>query len=481
MTLNTDIVSRLAAFFNEAIHSLRDGLVFFGGPRNIIRYTFDILLVTLFIYYILRILQDTRAWQLVKGLVWVFIAYIACNIFQMELMIYLFNRLSVAMAFIIAVVFQPELRRSLESLGLRSFSSSSLSSAIAPMEEQEQTYTTRIIDQVIDACIKMAKSYTGALIVFERTSKLTDLVEQEHAVILDSSVTSTMLQSVFYKGSPLHDGALIIQNGRISAARCHIPLSENVDLQDGLGTRHRAALGASEYGDAVALAVSEERGSISLALGGVLYPMRSIDELKQNLLFLFGVTDTRHQSLGKRLKDRYRNTREEKKAAKSTVVSAESAGDVPVAIWKERKKTRRKISPIQRILLFLLSFVFAASFWVYIQVYTNPVVYGKSITLTLKFENQDILDEQGLSINYPFTTVTTQIAGRQRDLDRIPADANEDFMAVIDFSNMPPGGFEPEPYEFPIIIRQLDNSYYCRIDPAIPDSIDITIYRTASE
>ena len=484
--MSGNIIDEFREFFNEAIRSLQNGLIFFGGPSDYIRYIVDILLITLLMYSLLRVLRETRAWQLLKGIVLILFVSFVCILLQMEMVTFLFTNVLSLVAIAIVVVMQPELRRALESVGLRSFFSSTLSNAIAPAEEQGDIYTARLIDEIVDACVKMMHSYTGALIIFERTSKLNELVSQANVVALDSSVTSTMLQSIFYKGSPLHDGALVIQNGRITAARCHIPLSDNVSLKDGMGTRHRAALGASELGDAVAIAVSEERGTISIALDGSLYPMKNGEELKKNLLLLFGISEEKHYTLGRRIRDRYIQNKKEHhsfhrkkkiekdendgKSEKWKDTSSRSEIPVPVTARTERRKSKR-ISRLAKFFLFLLSLVISASLWVYIQVTTNPVVPNKTINLTLSFINEDVLQANGWAPEFPYTGVTIQLSGRKKELDKISSDANEDFTAFIDFAGTEGPGVHT--YDVHIVS---DRPFYYNIKMVNPDKYTMTIY-----
>ena len=487
--MNENIVTELTRFFNEALRSLQDGLVFFGGPLDYVRYVVDILLITVFIYSILRILRETRAWQLLKGIALILFVAVVCILLQMEMVTFIFTNILSLVAIALVVIFQPELRRALESVGLRTFFSSTISSAIAPNEELAEMYTVRLIDQVVDASVKMSETYTGALIIFERTSKLSDLMKQENAVTLDASVTSTMLQSIFYKGSPLHDGALLIQNGRISAARCHIPLSENAPLKEGLGTRHRAALGASEYGDAVAIAISEERGTISLALNGVLYQMKNAEELKKNLLYLFGVSEVKNYSFGQRIKDRYQQNKKEHIAARKNkkknknkdgeLLEASSEQNVVLdsekpIVAREKTKKSKGTSRLQKVFLMLLSLVFSLSLWLYIQVTTNPVVPNKTVVLTLSFQNEQVLEEQNLSADYPYTTITVSLSGRKKELDKIASDPNEDFKAYIDFAETT----EPGVYTYDI---QVISNRYFNIKTVNPESFVMTIYEEGEQ
>ncbi len=156
------------------------------------------------------------------------------------------------MAIAFVVIFQPELRRALETVGRSSFNM--ISSAITQEEGKESSGSVHnMIESIVRACESMSETFTGALIIIERSTKLGDFVEQENVVQLDAAVSSTFLQQIFYKGSPLHDGAILIRDGRVSAARVHVPLSDNYHLRRDYGTRHRAAIGASEIGDTLLL------------------------------------------------------------------------------------------------------------------------------------------------------------------------------------------------------------------------------------
>ena len=161
------------------------------------------------------------------------------------------------------IVFQPEIRRILEQLGSKNIR---LLRTLAP--EKELPELERAIDQTVLACTEMSQSRTGALIVFERENLLDDMVRS--GTVLDAAVSSELLKNIFFVKAPMHDGAVIVRNGRVLGAGCMLPLSKNVNLSRELGMRHRAGIGMSENADAVVVIVSEETGSISVAIGGML-------------------------------------------------------------------------------------------------------------------------------------------------------------------------------------------------------------------
>ena len=193
-------------FIREVFSSLDSGYMFFGGPLDLVRYVIDILLVTFVLYSILRIIRDTRAWQLLKGVLLILAFVLVCSFLGLEMVGFIFNKLLYIIAILFVVIFQPELRHALETVGLKSFSS--FSNVILNDDSDEQLKYVSMVDEIVKACTEMSKTYTGAIMLLERSTKLSELLKQENVVRLDSSVTNSMLQSIFYKGSPMHDGAL---------------------------------------------------------------------------------------------------------------------------------------------------------------------------------------------------------------------------------------------------------------------------------
>ena len=183
------------------------------------------------------------------------------NILQLTMVNYLFRAILTWGIVVIAIVFQPELRRILERVGRSKLSSLMLRNDMVPMEEQA-------ILEIVHACSEMSWSRTGALIIFERRENLNDIIKT--GTVVNADVKDELVRNIFYEGAPLHDGAMIIRSGRIHAAGCVLPLSPNPNLAKELGTRHRAAVGMSERFDSISLVVSEETGSISIAMDGKL-------------------------------------------------------------------------------------------------------------------------------------------------------------------------------------------------------------------
>lgn len=239
----------------------------------------DVLLVTLIIYGILMLIQGTQADQLVRGIIIVLlVAGVVGYFFQLRIFNWLLATTIPALLFAIPVIFQPELRRMLEQLGRTGTVISH------PWQGHVGNNVDKITDEMVNACARLAERRTGALVVLERTTGLEEYVQT--GVRINGEVTADLLTQVFFPGSPLHDGAAIVRGDRVVAARCILPLSENVDLDPELGTRHRAAIGVTERSDAVCLVVSEEAGSVSVANNGHLVRHLTSDKLRKVLLAL---------------------------------------------------------------------------------------------------------------------------------------------------------------------------------------------------
>ena len=230
----------------------------------------DIIIIAFLIYQLLGIINRTRAGQLAKGALLVLGVYLVAYILNMRTVTWLLNSLLQVGLLTLVVLFQPEIRRGLERMGQtdqwmyklfnvkgRYYNDTSLKGA----------WRSAII-AICDAAERFSETKTGALIVLERNTNLSEIVRTGTPV--NSAVNLEVLGTIFYEGTPLHDGAAIIENGRIKAAGCVLPLSNNLDLGKDMGTRHRACLGIAENSDAIAIVVSEETGIISMAKNGVL-------------------------------------------------------------------------------------------------------------------------------------------------------------------------------------------------------------------
>ena len=228
----------------------------------------DILIIAFLIYQLLGFVNRTRAGQLAKGALIVMAVYLVANILNMRTVTWLLNSLLQVGLLTLVVLFQPEIRRALERMGqtdqwaYRFFNKNRYNDT-----SLKGAWRSAII-AICDAAERFSETKTGALIVLERNTNLSEIVRTGTPV--NSAVNLEVLGTIFYEGTPLHDGAAIIENGRIKAAGCVLPLSNNLDLGKDMGTRHRACLGIAENSDAIAIVVSEETGIISMAKNGVL-------------------------------------------------------------------------------------------------------------------------------------------------------------------------------------------------------------------
>lgn len=221
----------------------------------------DILVVAFVIYKIILMLQTTSSARIAKSIVIILLLTALTSVLHMYLMNYLLDKILEIGLLALVIMFQPELRRVLEKLG-----SKSLREILST--KQEQRNIDYVISETVKACEIMSRERTGVLIVFERTSSLEDY--QKTGIVIDARVSSELLRNIFFTKASLHDGAVIIRNERIAAAGCVLPLTENRNISSDLGTRHRAGIGMSEVSDAVVVIVSEETGTISVAISGML-------------------------------------------------------------------------------------------------------------------------------------------------------------------------------------------------------------------
>jgi len=242
----------------------------------------EIIILAWLVYRLLVWIKTTRAWTLLKGIITILAVVSLVYILQMDTLIYIVNRgLSVAIITAV-VVFQPELRRALESLGERQFISNLL--PLGAMSNVEALFSDKTLTELVKATAEMAKVKTGALIVIMQNETLEEY--ERTGISLDAQVSSQLLINIFEHNTPLHDGAVVVRGDRITAATCYLPLSDNMALSKELGTRHRAGVGISEVTDSFTIIVSEETGHISTAYRGVLKRNLSQDELKKALTSL---------------------------------------------------------------------------------------------------------------------------------------------------------------------------------------------------
>lgn len=241
----------------------------------------DIVFVTLIIYGLIRLLRETRGVQLLKGLIWVVLAWGAVNLLNMEASTYIFKQGFDNLVILLVVLFQPEIRGVVERMGRGNVTISQLFPQTDKTKQQREE-TTWAIRQVCEVFRQFSADNTGALVVFERVTMLGEIVKT--GTLVEARVSRELVGNVFFPKSPLHDGAAIIRKGQLKAAGCILPLSQSNAIDPALGTRHRAALGMSEVSDAMVAVVSEETGMISLASNGVLRRDLSPEELELALM-----------------------------------------------------------------------------------------------------------------------------------------------------------------------------------------------------
>ncbi len=268
----------------------RNYLTWFTDPISTITLTnvLEIIILAFLVYSILLWIKNTKAWTLLKGIMVVVVCVSIVYLFQMDTLIYIVSR-AIDIAIIAAlVIFQPELRRALERIGEQQIFTS-----LFPMLDTKETserFSDRTVNEIVKATFEMARAKTGALIVIEQNIRLDEY--ERTGIVLDSVVTSQLLINIFEHNTPLHDGAVIVRENRITAATCYLPLSDNMMLSKELGTRHRAGVGISEVTDSLTVIVSEETGWVSVAYKGELTRNISQEKLREQLVILQNKTVT---------------------------------------------------------------------------------------------------------------------------------------------------------------------------------------------
>ena len=241
----------------------------------------DIIIVAFLIYGVVKLVRETRAWQLVKGLFLLVILFIISSYFNL-VMVSRVLAYFLQFAFVaILIVFQPEIRKALEQVGRNNVGQSIAAGVTGRDRSYDRAQIRKAINAVVDGEGILQQLKMGALIVFERKTKLGDIIETGTQINCEPS--GQIVGNIFFNKAPLHDGAMIIRDGMIHAAGCILPLTKNTSVSAELGTRHRAALGVSEESDAVVVVVSEETGQLSVAVNGVLARRFTRDTLRDVL------------------------------------------------------------------------------------------------------------------------------------------------------------------------------------------------------
>lgn len=259
----------IAAFWSQLLYVISNIRIF-----DLI----DIAIMAFIVYKAIEFFKETRAGQLIKGIAVVFGAYLIANWFELATVKWLILRLTDSLIVIAVIVFHPEIRRMLEKMG------HSRITAIGRSQMTDVEYQEKLgnLNEICKAVNNMQEKKIGALIVIERKTPLGEIIDSGTAI--DATVSTELIQNIFYPKSPLHDGGMVIRGDRIASAGCILPLTSNNELSSQLGTRHRAAIGMSETSDAVVVVVSEETGTVSVAINGVITRGYNSVTLKEALI-----------------------------------------------------------------------------------------------------------------------------------------------------------------------------------------------------
>lgn len=256
----------------------------------------QIVIIFFALYELVKSLKNTRAWLLVKGIIALVLFYLFCALTDMVVLEFILQSLMSVISIAVIIMLQPELQKIMEKIGITNFKT--LISSLKKDNQRSQFFSNQTIDEISTACEEMSKVKTGALIVLERNIPL----ETDSGIKIGADISSQLLINVFEKNTPLHDGAVIIQNNKLSAATCYLPLSKNNRIKKSLGTRHRAGIGVSETSDAIVVIVSEETGHISVCSKGKIREDLSKSEL-QNYLYeeskkteIKNITNRKHET-----------------------------------------------------------------------------------------------------------------------------------------------------------------------------------------
>lgn len=243
----------------------------------------DMAIVAFVFYKLFTLIRETRAEQLIKGILVLLLATYLSGELQLHVINWILRNTMTVGLIALLIVFQPELRRALEYIGRTKF----LTKSIADIEQEE---SQRLVEEVGEATASLSRQKIGALIVIEKNTGLNEVVET--GTRIEGSVSRALLINIFTPNTPLHDGAVVIRKSKIMAAGCFLPLTDNANLNKELGTRHRAGLGITEKSDALVVIVSEETGAISMAENGQLYRYLDVDTLKKRMDHNFDVRET---------------------------------------------------------------------------------------------------------------------------------------------------------------------------------------------
>ena len=388
----------------------------------------EIIVISLCIYYIVASFKDTRMWIVAKGLFLLGIAYLVAQLLGFDAILTLFQGIAVILTTAIVVVFQPEIRKFLESMGSKKY--------MLPHKNKKKYVKDKISDEsiehIISACKSLAKAKTGALIVLEKNIPLNEYVDT--GINLSANISSQLLINTFEKNTPLHDGAVIIKEDKVVAATCYLPLSESEKISKRLGTRHRAAIGMSEVTDAIIIVVSEETGNISIANGGQIKTRLSAEALQSELVAY---------------------------QQETAIITKPTVKDF---FFKNYK-------------LKLLSILIGAACWLVLMNTSNPVATKTFHDIPIQIENANVIEEIGQTYSIKTSQdISVFIKCNRRDLEKIKV---EDIKVVADFEKLSPVysvELTASVPKFPNAEVIIDNNYMkVSLEDLVETEYDITV------
>ena len=289
----------------------------------------DIIIVSFLVYYLIVFIRDTRIQQLMKGILVIFVAYLLATWLKLNTRLYSIDIIVNNGILAVIIVFQPELRSFLEHMGRSKFNVGSL------FGEEDDPHEAQLnaINGVVDAFRTLQKQKMGALVVFEQEDLLNDIAATGTQV--DALPNSGVISNIFFNKAPLHDGAVIIRDGRVHAAGCILPLTKSTNISMELGTRHRAAIGMSENSDAVVVVLSEETGQLSIAVAGKLSRFDTATEFTSELMQVLLPSRNEQQTPGKKIPFISGVRKKLIRKAKNDETESEKQSDAPVELHEQ--------------------------------------------------------------------------------------------------------------------------------------------------
>lgn len=292
-------------FFQENVIGYINSL--YEYPIKLLLLVIDLSIVVFLVMQLIKIAKDTRAWQLIKGIVFLLLATWISGICRLTILNHILEAVTDWGVLALVIIFQPEIRRGLEQLGTSKFTK------YFGIDKEIATKTKEDIYKVVIAVAELSKQKTGALIVIERDIEIKDIINT--GIKMDAEVSPQLLTNIFVPNTPLHDGAVVISNNKIVSAACMLPLASDNDISKELGTRHRAAIGISKESDSIAVVVSEETGKISVAKDGTLIADVREDVLKKilitNIVTKRFNENKERKSILQKIKEKQKNTSKE--------------------------------------------------------------------------------------------------------------------------------------------------------------------------